>query len=100
MKQLIINADDLGLTRGVTRGIIDARVKGVVTSTSALMNSPIILKAWQRSIRNPLTLVLASIWFSPGANPCCHQATFQPWWMVKEIFSGFTNYPANFHCSS
>jgi predicted glycoside hydrolase/deacetylase ChbG (UPF0249 family) len=42
MKQLIINADDLGLTRGVTRGIIDAHLKGVVTSTSALMNSTII----------------------------------------------------------
>jgi predicted glycoside hydrolase/deacetylase ChbG (UPF0249 family) len=42
MKNLIINADDLGLSRGVTRGIIDAHLKGVVTSTSALMNSPII----------------------------------------------------------
>ena len=42
MKALIINADDLGLTSGVTRGIIDAHLKGVVTSTSALMNSPII----------------------------------------------------------
>jgi len=40
MKRLIINADDLGLTPGVTRGIIDAHLKGIVTSTSALMNSP------------------------------------------------------------
>jgi hypothetical protein len=39
MKKLIINADDLGLTPGVTRGIIDAHLKGIVTSTSALMNS-------------------------------------------------------------
>lgn len=42
MKKLIINADDLGLTPGVTRGIMDAHLKGVVTSTSALMNSPYI----------------------------------------------------------
>ena len=42
MKQLVVNADDLSLTPGVTRGIIDAHLKGVVTSTSALMNSPTI----------------------------------------------------------
>ena len=40
MKHLIINADDFGLTPGVTRGILDAHINGVVTSTSAMMNSP------------------------------------------------------------
>ena len=40
MKRLIINADDFGLTPGVTRGILDAHINGVVTSTSAMMNSP------------------------------------------------------------
>ena len=40
MKKLIINADDLGLTPGVTRGIIKAHLNGIVTSTSAMMNSP------------------------------------------------------------
>lgn len=45
MKQLIINADDLGLTPGITRGIMDAHLKGVVTSTSALMNSPYIINS-------------------------------------------------------
>ena len=39
MKRLIINADDFGLTPGVTRGILDAHLNGVVTSTSAMMNS-------------------------------------------------------------
>jgi predicted glycoside hydrolase/deacetylase ChbG (UPF0249 family) len=42
MRQLIINADDLGFTPGVTRGIIEAHQRGIVTSTSALMNSPFI----------------------------------------------------------
>jgi len=37
-KYLIINADDFGLTDGVTRGIIDASNTGVVTSTSVLIN--------------------------------------------------------------
>lgn len=39
MKGLIINADDLGLTPGVTAGILQAHTHGIVTSTSALMNS-------------------------------------------------------------
>ena len=42
MKRLIINADDFGLTPGVTRGILDAHINGVVTSTSAMMNSAYI----------------------------------------------------------
>lgn len=38
MKKLIVNADDLGLTEGVTNGIIHAAANGIVTSTSAMMN--------------------------------------------------------------
>lgn len=45
MKLLIINADDLALTAGVTRGIIDAHSHGIVTSTSVLMNSPLAAKS-------------------------------------------------------
>lgn len=45
MKKLIVNADDLGLTPGVTRGIIEAHLHGIVTSTSALMNSPCITES-------------------------------------------------------
>jgi len=37
---LIINADDYGLTKGVSRGIRDAYKEGIVTSTTALMNIP------------------------------------------------------------
>ena len=37
--KLIINADDLGLTTGVTDGIIHGFGHGIVTSTSALMNT-------------------------------------------------------------
>jgi chitin disaccharide deacetylase len=37
-RYLIINADDFGLTQGVTGGIIDAANKGVVTSTSVMIN--------------------------------------------------------------
>jgi len=38
LKKLIVNADDLGLTEGVTNGIIQAATHGIVTSTSAMMN--------------------------------------------------------------
>lgn len=38
MKNLIVNADDLGWTEGVNRGIAEAHRKGLVTSTSLLAN--------------------------------------------------------------
>jgi len=37
MKQLIISADDFGLTEGVTKGIYESIVNGAVTRTSAMM---------------------------------------------------------------
>src|SRR5690625_1142560 len=44
-KKLIINADDFGLTPGVTQGIIEAHNNGVVTSTTALSVSDYFLPA-------------------------------------------------------
>ena len=38
MKNLIVNADDLGWTEGVNRGIVEAHRKGLVTSSSLLAN--------------------------------------------------------------
>ncbi len=38
MKNLIVNADDLGWTDGVNRGILEAFHHGIVTSTSLLAN--------------------------------------------------------------
>ena len=37
---LIVNADDYGLTRGVSRGIREAHRNGIVSSTTAMMNIP------------------------------------------------------------
>ena len=39
-KVLIVNADDLGMSDGVNRGILEAHLSGVVTSTTALVNMP------------------------------------------------------------
>lgn len=38
MKSLIVNADDLGWTHGVNRGIAEAHQNGIVTSTTVLAN--------------------------------------------------------------
>ncbi|HIP97625.1 MAG TPA: carbohydrate deacetylase [Anaerolineae bacterium] len=40
IKQLIVNADDYGRTPGVTRGILRAHQRGIVTSTTVMMNMP------------------------------------------------------------
>ena len=39
MKYLIVNADDFGASRGIDRGIIEAHQRGVLTSTSLLVNA-------------------------------------------------------------
>jgi len=40
-KVLIVNADDFGLTAGVSRGILEAHRSGIVTSTTLLVNREI-----------------------------------------------------------
>jgi chitin disaccharide deacetylase len=49
-RRLIVNADDFGLTPGITRGILEAHHKGVVTSTTALVSSPFAADAIQQAI--------------------------------------------------
>lgn len=41
MRRLIVNADDFGLTRGVSEGILAANRHGIVTSTTVIVNRPI-----------------------------------------------------------
>jgi predicted glycoside hydrolase/deacetylase ChbG (UPF0249 family) len=41
VKVLIVNADDFGLTAGVSRGILEAHGSGIVTSTTLLVNRDI-----------------------------------------------------------
>src|SRR5258705_13590408 len=40
MKRLIINSDDYGRTPEISRGIREAHLRGVVTSTTCMMNIP------------------------------------------------------------
>ena len=53
MKNLIVNADDLGWTEGVTRGIAEAHRKGLVTSASLLANGRAFASALQVAHANP-----------------------------------------------
>jgi predicted glycoside hydrolase/deacetylase ChbG (UPF0249 family) len=53
LKNLIVNADDLGWTEGVNRGIADSHRKGLVTSTSLLANGRAFASALQVARANP-----------------------------------------------
>ena len=40
MRRLIVNADDLGYTGGINRGILEAHERGIVTSASLMVDRP------------------------------------------------------------
>jgi predicted glycoside hydrolase/deacetylase ChbG (UPF0249 family) len=40
MKFLIVNGDDFGASPGITRGIMEAHQRGILTSTSLMVNTP------------------------------------------------------------
>ncbi len=40
MKYLIVNGDDFGISRGINRGIMEAYHRGILTSTSLIVNTP------------------------------------------------------------
>jgi hopanoid biosynthesis associated protein HpnK len=53
MKELILNADDFGLTRGVNEGIIRAHREGILTSATLMANGPAFDDAVERAKQNP-----------------------------------------------
>lgn len=40
MRYLIVNGDDFGMSHGVNRGIVEAHRRGILTSTSLMVNRP------------------------------------------------------------
>src|SRR5215468_7168133 len=50
-KWLIVNADDYGATPEVSRGILEAHLKGIVTSTSVMITSPGVVAGIQDAKR-------------------------------------------------
>src|SRR6516225_9578105 len=53
LKNLIVNADDLGWTEGVNRGIVEAHQKGLVTSCSLMANGRAFESAFEAAQSNP-----------------------------------------------
>jgi|GEM_PF-102657 len=53
MKHLIINADDFGLTRGVTDAILEAHREGVLTSTTLMVGMPSAAYAMEQARQVP-----------------------------------------------
>jgi chitin disaccharide deacetylase len=53
VRQLIVNADDFGLTGGVTLGILEAHQRGIVTSTSLMVDTRYSPEAARLSRRYP-----------------------------------------------
>jgi hopanoid biosynthesis associated protein HpnK len=53
MKELIVNADDFGLTRGVNEGIIRANREGILTSATLMANGRAFEDAVERAKQNP-----------------------------------------------
>jgi predicted glycoside hydrolase/deacetylase ChbG (UPF0249 family) len=53
MKQLIVNADDFGLTPGINAGIVQAFEQGIVRSTSLMVRQPAAAAAAQYARAHP-----------------------------------------------
>lgn len=76
MKQLIVNADDLGLTPAVNRGVVRAFQDGIVTSASLIVTGSAFEEAVDLAQQNPkldvglhLTLVEERAVLGPDALP-------------------------------
>ncbi|MGH9318525.1 MAG: carbohydrate deacetylase [Vicinamibacteria bacterium] len=53
MKRLVVTADDFGLCPGVVEGIVEAHQRGIVTSTSVMVNAPASEAAFEEARRLP-----------------------------------------------
>jgi predicted glycoside hydrolase/deacetylase ChbG (UPF0249 family) len=53
VKRLIVNADDLGRTPGINRGIVEAHRRGIVTSATLMVAYPGAAEAARLAVENP-----------------------------------------------
>lgn len=52
-RHVVVNADDFGLTDGVNAGVIDAHLRGIVTSTSLMVRAEAAAAAAQLAAQHP-----------------------------------------------
>jgi len=72
VKQVVINADDFGLSPGVNQGILEAFRDGIVTSTTLLVNLPSFDDAVRKARDHPELPVgvhLSLLWGEPASSP-------------------------------
>ncbi len=50
MKRLIVNADDFGRSPGINRGILETHLRGIVTSTTVMVNFPDAASGLERAL--------------------------------------------------
>ena len=74
VKNLIVNADDLGWTEGVNRGIAEAHRNGIVTSASLLANGAAFTGGVELARDNPRLSVGVHLNLSDGAPVAGRQA--------------------------
>lgn len=56
--RLIINADDMGMTPGVTKGIVDCMTEGIVSSATLMINMPSAAEAARLALEHGLAVGL------------------------------------------
>ena len=64
MRRLIVNADDLGMTAGINRAIVESCEQGIITSATLMANS----KEFDDAVRHVRELKVHRKWFGVG----CH----------------------------
>lgn len=69
MRQLVLNADDFGYDPAVTLGIVEAMTKGVVSSTTMIVNSPHSAHAAERAAGLAIGLHLNLVRFTAVSEP-------------------------------
>jgi predicted glycoside hydrolase/deacetylase ChbG (UPF0249 family) len=75
MRRLIVNADDFGLTAGVTEGIVEAHVRGIVTSTSLMVDTAAAERAVELAHQHPgLSIGLHFVDDTPALDDPAHAA--------------------------
>ena len=69
MKALIVNGDDFGMSEGVNRGIVEAYVRGILTSTSMMVDMPASGDAARLAADHPLLGVGIHVVLRPLDDP-------------------------------
>ncbi|WP_258871175.1 ChbG/HpnK family deacetylase [Virgibacillus dokdonensis] len=90
--KILINADDFGLTKGVTEGIIKAHTEGIVQSTTLMMNGKATQYAIAKAKKQPSLQVgihLVLTWGKPLNNDLAILTN-------KDGFSNFQNQKKSF----